>query len=301
MSQELMTVKELAKYLSLNEKKIYALVKRGDIPCTKITGKWLFPKKSIDNWIEDDIRGLKTSDTIEKITIMGSHDLAIDILESELIEHFPQLILLSAHVGSVRGLVNLNRGLSHIAGVHLLDPETNEYNLPYIPKYLPKTETVIIHFLDREQGLIVHQGNPLRIKGFEDLTRPGVRFINRQEGAGTRLLLELHLKGLNVEGWQIHGYDNCVSTHTEVAMAIRSGSADVGLGLKAAAQSFGLDFIPITKERFDFIIPKTYFYTQPIQELLEVIRSDHFKDKVSKMGGYNVSDIGSILSWGHKK
>ena len=297
MTQELMTVKEIARYLSLNEKKIYALIKRGDIPCTRITGKWLFPKKLVDRWIEDDIKGAKSMDRGENITIMGSHDLAIDILESEVIEHFPQLILLTAHVGSVRGLVNLKHGLSHIAGVHLFDPETKEYNLSYVPKYLPKTETVVVHFLDRLQGLIVQPGNPLNVKGFEDLTRPDVRFINRQEGAGTRLLLDHNMKRLNIEGWQIHGYDTCVSTHTEVAMAVRSGSADVGLGLKAAALAAGLDFISITKERFDFVIPKVHFYSEPIQELIEIIRSDTFQGRVDRMGGYDTKDTGKVLTW----
>ena len=292
-----MTVKEAAKYLSLNEKKIYALVKHGNIPCTRITGKWLFPKTSIDQWIEEDIRGIKPLDTTENITIMGSHDLAIDILESEVIKHFPQLIVLSAHIGSMRGLVNLERGLSHIAGVHLLDPETKEYNLPFVAKYVSKRETVVVHFLDREQGFLVQPKNPLSTKGFEDLTRPDVRFINRQEGAGTRQLLDYHLKRLNVEGWQIRGYDTCVSTHTEVALAIRTGEADIGLGLKAAATAFGLDFIPITKERFDFVIPKVHFYSEPIQELIEVIRSDHFRHRVDHMGGYDTTDAGKVLSW----
>ena len=292
-----MTVKELAKYLSLNEKKIYALIKRGDIPCTRITGKWLFPKKMIDKWIEDDIRGMKSVEKIEDITIIGSHDLAIDVLASEVKEQFPELIVLSAHIGSLGGLRRLHQGRAHMAGIHLLHPKTNEYNLPYLQEYVPEMETIAVHFVDRDQGLIVGQGNPLTIKGFEDLTRPDVRFINRQEGAGTRILLDLHLKKLGIEGWQIHGYDTHVSTHTEVAMAIRNGQADVGLGLRAAARVSGLDFIPITRERFDFIIPRTYFYTQPVQELLEVIRSDHFKEKVQRMSGYDSTDTGKVLSW----
>ncbi|UCE19156.1 MAG: helix-turn-helix domain-containing protein [Gemmatimonadota bacterium] len=297
MTQALMTVQELAKYLSLNEKKIYALIKRGDIPCTRITGKWLFPKKSIDQWIDEDIRGKKPLDKTENITIMGSHDLAIDILESEVIEHFPQLVVLSAHVGSVKGLVHLQRGSSHMAGIHLLDPETKEYNLPFVPKYLPKAETVVVHFLDREQGFMVQPGNPLKVKAFEDLTRPDVRFINRQEGAGTRQLLDYHLQRLNIEGWQIRGYERCVSTHTEVALAVRNGEADVGLGLKAAATAFGLNFIPITKERFDFVITKAHFYTEPIQEILEVIRSEHFRYRVDRMGGYDTRDSGRVIAW----
>ena len=297
MSESLMTVKEVSKYLSLNEKKIYALIKRGDIPCTRITGKWLFPKRLIDKWIDEDIQGTQLAEKTEDIAIVGSHDLAIDMLASEVNELYPQLIVLSAHIGSLGGLKTLQQGRAHIAGVHLFYPETNEYNLPYLQEYIPGRETIAVHFVDRDQGFIVGQGNPRAINGFEDLTRPDVRFINRQEGAGTRVLLDHHLKQLGIEGWQIHGYDTHVSTHTEVAAAIRNGQADIGLGLRAAATIYSLDFLPITKERFDFIIPKTYFYTQPIQELLEVIRSDHFKNKVNQISGYDITDTGRVLSW----
>ncbi len=298
MTQEMMTTKEVAEYLNLNEKKVYALIKGGGIPCTKITGKWIFPKNLIDKWIEDDIKGTKALEEIDNITIIGSHDLSIDLLASEVNEKFPQLILLSANLGSVGGLMALKRGRSHIAGAHLLHPETNEYNFPYLPKYLPKLETVVVHFVYREQGLMVQPGNPFDISGFEDLCGPDVRFINRQEGAGTRLLLDYHLNRLGIEGNQIEGYNHQVLTHIEVAMAICNDRADVGLGVHAAALAFGLEFIPVTNERFDFIIPKAYFYTEPIQELLEVIRSKNFVHKVEQMGGYDVKDAGKVLAWG---
>ena len=292
-----MTTKEVAEYLNLNEKKVYALIKGANIPGTKITGKWIFPKNLIDKWIEEDVQGNIAFGEIDNITIIGSHDLAIDLLAAEINEKFPQLILLSANLGSVGGLMALNRGRSHIAGAHLLHPDTNEYNFPYLPKYLPKLETIVVHFVYREQGLIVQPSNPLDINGFEDLCRPEVRCINRQEGAGTRLLLDYHLKQLGLKGYQIKGYDYQVSTHTEVAIAIRNEWADVGLGVRAAALAFGLEFIPVTKERFDFIIPKAYFYTEPLQELLEVIRSKNFIQKVEQMGGYDVNDAGKVLSW----
>ena len=297
MGETLMTAKELAKYLNLNEKKIYALIKRGDIPCTKTTGKWLFPKRLIDKWLEDDIQGGQRDQKIESIMIAGSHDLAIDVLASEVNEMFPQLIVLSASIGSVGGLHALQRGRAHVAGVHLFHPETNEYNLPFLDEYLPGIEKVVVHFLYREQGLIVQPGNPLNIDGFQDLSRPDVRFINRQEGAGTRVLLDHHLTLSGMEPTGIRGYDDHVSTHTEVAMAIRSGEANVGLGLRAIALAFGLECIPVTKERYDFVIPKGNFYTQPIQEFLEVIRSEHFRRKIDHMGGYDVSDTGKVISW----
>jgi len=298
MSAELMTTKEVAAYLSLNEKKIYALIKKGEIPCTRVTGKWLFPKKVIDKWIEDDIGKAQRQENIENITIMGSHDLAIDVLASQVTDQFPRLVVLTSHIGSLGGLSTLQRGRSHIAGVHLLHPETNEYNLPYLREYAADLKPVVVHFLDREQGFLVQPGNPLGIGGFEDLCRPDVQFINRQEGSGTRLLLDHHLKRIGIRGDEIKGYNDHVSTHTEVAMAVKNKQADTGLGLHAAALAFGLEYIPVTKERFDFVIPRTYFYTEPIQELLEVIRSERFRQEVDRMGGYDVSDTGKVLTWG---
>ena len=297
MSQEMMTTKEVAEYLNLNEKKVYALIKAEGIPCTKITGKWIFPRNLIDKWIEGDIQGTKDLEGIENITIIGSHDLAIDLIASEINDEFPQLILLSANLGSLGGLMALKQGRSHIAGAHLLHPETNEYNFPYLPKYLPKLETVVVHFVRREQGLMVQPGNPLNISGFEDLCGPNVRFVNRQEGAGTHILLDYHLRQLGIEGSRIKGYDYRVSTHNEVARAIKTDLADVGLGIYAAALAFGLEFIPITEEQFDFIIPKAYFYTEPIQKFIEVIRAEDFIHKVEQMGGYDVKDAGKVLAW----
>jgi putative molybdopterin biosynthesis protein len=297
MTEMLMTVKELAKYLNLNEKKIYALIKRGDIPCTKVTGKWLFPKQLIDYWIEDAVRGETAPESFESVTIVGSHDPAVDLLASEIHEIFPELTVLSGHVGSLQGLMTLRSGKTHITGIHLLDPDTNEYNLSYVHRYAASLKPIVVHFLDREQGLIVQAGNPLTIRGIEDLTRPGVRFVNRQEGAGTRLLFDFHLKQLGIERGRIAGYDDVVTTHTEVALAVRSGRANVGLGVRAAAAGSGLGFVPVTQERFDFIIPKRYFYTEPIQKCIEVVRSKHFKEKVDEMSGYDTTDAGTVLSW----
>ena len=299
MSREMMTTKEVAEYLNLNEKKVYALIKQGKVPCTKTTGKWVFPRRLIDRWIvEDVLQHRKPPEEIANIVVTGSHDLSIDLLASELNERYPELILLSAHLGSTGGLTALRRGRCHMAGAHLLHPETQEYNLPYLPEYLPGLETVVVSFVHREQGLMVQPGNPLSISGFEDLLRPEVRFINRQEGAGTRILLDHHLGKLGIAGARIRGYDHPVSTHTEVAAAVRSSRADVGLGVRAASLAFGLDFVPIAKERFDLIVPKALFYTETVQKVLELIRSETFVRRVEQMGGYDVHDSGKVLAWG---
>ena len=199
----------------------------------------------------------------------------------------------------LRGVdLSLRRGETHISGAHLFDPELDEYNFSYVKRYVPELKPVVVHFLFREQGLLVKAGNPLGIRDIEDLTRRGVRFINRQEGAGTRLLFDYHLDRLGIDRGRISGYDEAVTTHSKVAMAVGSGRADAGLGVRAAAAGRGLDFVPIAKERFDFVIPARYFYTEPIQKCMEVVRSRHFQQRVRDMSGYDTMDAGTVLSWG---
>jgi putative molybdopterin biosynthesis protein len=297
VGEDLMTARELARYLHLNEKKIYALVKRRDFPCTKRTGKWLFSRKLVDRWIEQGMLSRCAPEKITDITIAGSHDLAIDLLASELSDRFPQLILLSAHIGSLAGLETLRQGRTHVAGIHLLDPDTGEYNLPFLHRHSPDFKTVVVHLFGREQGLILSSENPSGILGIEDLNKPGVRLVNRQEGSGTRLLLDQLLQKKAIAPGHIQGYDHCVATHTEVATTIRHGLADVGLGLRAAALAAGLDFILLKKEQFDLVMPKMLFYTEPVQELLDTARSPRFKERVRQLGGYDVHDSGSVIAW----
>jgi putative molybdopterin biosynthesis protein len=293
MTEGLMTVKEVARYLSLNEKKIYALIKGSDIPCTKVTGKWMFPKRHIDRWLEENLQG---RGRFESISVKGSHDPALDLLASEVHERFPRLTVLSAHVGSLEGLMTIGRGGAHMSGVHLFDPETKEYNITFIRRYSHARKLIIIHFLDREQGLIVQRDNPLGVRGLEDIAKRDVRFINRQKGSGTRLLLDHHLGRLGIDPGRVSGYEDCVSTHTDVAAAVRNGRVDVGLGVRAAAS--GLDFIPVAKERYDFVVRKDYFYTEPLQKCMDVMRSRRFGERVKQMGGYDITDRGAVLSWG---
>jgi len=249
-----------------------------------------------DEQVEAEL--LKDSDEIlNTIVIIGSHDNTLDILANEIKKWDYQLSISSSNVGSMGGLIALRKGNAHMCGSHLFDPETGEYNFPYIKRYLRGIDVKVVNLTFREQGLIVGQGNPKGIKGLEDLTREDVVFINRQPGSGTRILLDYKLKQLNIEPSQIQGYDRDEFTHMAVAVNVLSGSADVGLGIYAAAKALGLDFIPIVKERYDLIIPETFHRQQRIQTLLEVIRSQGFKDRVVQLGGYDVSMTGEVL-WG---
>ena len=296
-----MNTKEVAEYLNINEKLVYKLIKEKKIPGTKVTGKWTFPKRLVDEWIIESAKeqvGLKNKirELKDHIVIMGSNDFTIELLSHELSKRFPKYSLSFSNVGSIEGLIALSRGSSHIAGCHLFDPETGDYNLPYITRYLPGIETRVVNLIYRDIGLIIKPGNPLNISGIKDLSRSGVKTINRQKGSGTRILLDYELMKLGIDPKEVDGYEREVNTHMEVAMAVLSGAADVGLGIFSAAKMLGLEFIHITKERYDLIIPKENLSAPPIISLLEVIRSPKFKESISQMGGYDTKETGRIMA-----
>ena len=229
------------------------------------------------------------------IVIVGSHDNSLDVLADQLKAAHSELTLSSSHVGSMGGLMAIKRGVCHLAGTHLLDTEDGSYNLSYLKKYLPDTAAKLIHLVQRDQGLIVKQGNPKGIKGIEDLSRKDVTFINRQVGSGTRILLDYRLKQMGIKATAIKGYQNEEFTHMAVAVSVLSSSEDAGLGIYAAAKALDLEFIPVVTEQYDLAIPLEYFDTQPIQFLLEVINSRTFKQRVEALGGYNTQNTGEIV------
>jgi putative molybdopterin biosynthesis protein len=232
------------------------------------------------------------------LVILGSHDNTLDLLATLLHRRNPRLRLSSGHVGSLGGLVALRQGRAHLGGSHLYDPETNSYNIPFIKKHLAGLPLKLINLAWRQQGFMVQPGNPHDIQKVADLTRPGVRFINRQRGAGTRLLLDHLLQQEGIDPAGIQGYEREEYTHMAVAANVKSGTADVGLGILAAARALGLDFIPLTPERYDLVVPQATFADQRFQELLEVIRSPEFHSAAEALGGYDLKDCGRIL-WEH--
>lgn len=246
---------------------------------------------------EAGIELLRPRDEIRNtIVCIGSHDNAIDILANFLKRRFPEYSLSSAHVGSMGGLIALKRGEAHLAGTHLLDEESGLYNTPFLKRLLPEKRVVLVNLVYREQGLVVRKGNPKGICGFRDLIRGDVEFINRQAGSGTRLLTDKHLRELGIEASGIRGYDKDEYTHMGVASAVLTGMADTGLAILAAARALGLDFIPVAHERYDLAIPGEFLETGMIRALLSVIREDRgFRDTVLSLGGYDVSDMGTVM------
>ncbi len=240
---------------------------------------------------------LKPPEEIENtIVCIGSHDNALDILGNFLKKKEPAFALSSAHTGSMGGIIALKKNEAHMAGTHLLDEETGEYNISYLEKYLPGRKLYLVNLVYREQGLLVLNGNPKKIHGFGDLRRPDIVFVNRQAGAGTRLLADLHLRMLGIKKTEVNGYTHEEYTHMGVASAVLSGAADTGLGILAAARALGLDFLPVAQERYDIAIPAEYYDDPKIKALLCIIREDkEFREAVIALGGYDVRDMGKVM------
>jgi putative molybdopterin biosynthesis protein len=233
------------------------------------------------------------NDLRRTIFAIGSHDMTLDLIAQYLAEYDRRLI--SANVGSQGGLVALRRGEAHLAGSHLLDPETGVYNLAAIKEYLPGIPVKVVALVDRKQGLMVRRGNPKGIHRIEDLPQPGVTFVNRQRGAGTRLLLDYHLGRLGVAPQAIRGYNQEEYTHLAVAAAIASGRADCGLGIAAAADALDLDFIPLYDENYELIIPAQFYDDPLLKPLFEVLNDAKFRKTVEVMPGYGVSRMGTLV------
>ncbi len=234
------------------------------------------------------------ADIRRTVVAIGSHDLILDLLASRLSERPGNSTLASANVGSLGGLLAVRRGETHIAGSHLMDEDTGEYNVSYIQRYIPGRQVALVHLAGRTQGLMTARGNPLQISSLSDLANPGVRFVNRQRGAGTRVLLDFKLRDLGIPAESISGYDREEYTHLAVAAAVQGGRTDVGLGILPAARAMGLDFIPLFEEQYDLVIPAEFYESDLLAPMLEMIRSHEFQSEVQDLGGYNVSQMGTL-------
>jgi putative molybdopterin biosynthesis protein len=229
------------------------------------------------------------------ILAIGSHDMTLDLLAQFLAERAPGMRLVSANVGSQGGLMALRRGEAHLAGSHLLDPATGEYNVAAIAQYLPETPVVLVTLVHREQGLMTAPGNPKEIASIDDLARPGVRYVNRQRGAGTRLLLDYELARRGIAPERVEGYHREMVTHLAVAAAVASGAADCGLGVRAAAVALGLDFVPVGTERYDLVIPREHYESDRLAPLLALLGDEAFRAAVSALPGYDVGEMGKVV------
>jgi putative molybdopterin biosynthesis protein len=235
------------------------------------------------------------ADVENTILCTGSHDLAIGVLEDQLKLHHAELKIAATNVGSLGGLLALQRGETHMAGTHLLDAETGVYNIPDIQRIIPKLPVVLVHLAQREQGILVARGNPKSISSLRDLARKDIHFVNRQPGSGTRLLLDYELMKLRIDPASIAGYEREEFTHMAVGVAIASGLADAGLAVRAAANALALDFIPVANEQYDLLLQRGFFESGRGQTLLKIIAADGFKLAVRALGGYDTAKAGTVL------
>lgn len=230
------------------------------------------------------------------LVFIGSHDNIIDLMANQLHTQRPLVRISSAHVGSMGGIMAIRRGEAHIAGSHLLDETTGEYNISFIKRFLADIPLQLINLCYREQGLLVPQGNPNNIKGLLDVAEHGYTFINRQAGAGTRLLTDKTLSDLKIDRARIQGYQREEYTHMSVAAAIASGSVDTGMGIRAAAVALGLDFVPVAEERYDLIVPGMFLDDAKVASVLTLIRTNtEFHQKILALGGYELRDCGKVM------
>jgi putative molybdopterin biosynthesis protein len=298
----LLTTKEVARHLGINQKQVYVLVKAKRIPATRATGKWLFPRQLVDEWLESDARkGLaqareKGRRLSGALLAAGSNDPVIDQLAACLKSQHPDAYLFTSNVGSTEGLRALDAGHTDLAFCHLFDPVSGEYNLPFFPRLLPSITPVAVCLFHRELGLLTAPGNPRDIGGFADLAREGLRMVNRQRGAGTRALLDHHLARLLIEPSRLAGYAREESTHLGVGLAVLAGEADAALATGSVAALLGLGFVPLARERFDAVLARDTFFARPFQALLAALRSPSFRERVERLGHYDFSCSGAVLT-----
>ncbi len=245
---------------------------------------------------EVEVELLRSMDEVAcTVVAIGSHDLALDLLSNALARRAPGASLASANVGSLGGLLALARGEAHLAGSHLLDQRTGEYNVSYIQQHLADLQVVLVHLAGRVQGLIVPRGNPKEILSLVDLVRADVLFVNRQRGSGTRVLLDYQLKKIGGHPDHVRGYDREEYTHLAIAADVASGAADTGLGILAAARALDLEFVPLFNEQYQLVIPCAHYDAPILAPLLEILRSSAFAAQVDALGGYDVTDMGRVV------
>ena len=245
---------------------------------------------------EVEVELLRSPEEVENTVLCtGSHDLSISVLEDQLKSRYPELKVATTNVGSLGGLLSIQRGETHMAGTHLLDPDTGAYNIPDIKRVVSGLPVVLIHCVRRQQGLLVPRGNPRHLSGIRDLAQEGLRFVNRQPGSGTRVLLDFQLAQLGMDPDAIQGYDREEFTHMAVAVAVASGLADTGLGILSAADALELDFIPVGDEQYDLLFRRSFYESPKGAKLLDVIRSEDFKLAMQSLGGYDTGATGEVL------
>jgi putative molybdopterin biosynthesis protein len=287
MSRDMMNTREVADYLRIKERKVYDLVRAKKIPCSRVTGKWLFPKSQIDAWVAQSSDGAdrRTAGAV----LAGSHD---PLLEWAVRESRCGLAIRPG--GSRDGLALLASGAAMLAAVHLIE-ESGGYNTAAVEAAMPARDFVVLEWARREQGLIVAQGNPHRISGLRDLRGRKLRVVPRQPEAGSQALLLLLLAKADMKLSELAVLPSAALSESDLATAIAEGKADAGLGISAVARQFKLGFVPIQAERFDLVMRRRDYFEPPVQKLLAFARTSGFASRAAELGGYDVAGSGTVI------
>ena len=297
--ENLFSTKEIAEFLNVNEKMVYSLVSEKGLPATKITGKWLFPKHLVEQWVEANTinypdNGVRLPPYDGLLIITGSNDPLLDRAISLFNSHHHDQVAVFGNLGSMGGLSALRNNLCHIASSHLLQEDESEYNFDFAFKELDQMPA-IVNFCRREQGILVQKGNPKKISSVTDLAQPGIKIVNRSLSTGTRLLLDRELKKAGINGEKIEGYSHEVSRHLDVGLEVLSGRVDAGPAIRAVAGLLDIDFIPLRWERFDLMIAKERFFDERIQRFLGLLHEKEFREMATRLEGYDVNLGGKMV------
>ena len=303
MEKEMLTAKEVAEYLNLNEKVIYRLVKEGRLPGARITGKWTFSRSQLREWIEShslevigSFPSISESKAKDALLIAGSDDLLLGRVFGKILHaECPELVIFYATTGSLEGIRIIREGKAHLAGVHLYHPQSGQYNLPYLGNFVPRERPFVFNLAYRNQGWMLRAKASPAFRGAADLLQSGIRVINREKGSGTRILLDHLLAQDGVNPKKVSGYTNEVYTHLEVGLAILKGEADVGLGIQPVAEFLGLRFFPVTTERYDLLVPQGNLSMEPVRIFFNLLNSRRFLKEARALPGYDLRDSGKIL------
>ena len=298
-TKRLFSTREVAQFLGINEKMVYALISEKGLPATKVTGKWLFPRHLVEQWIEantinfpEPAPGLPPYQGL--LIIAGSNDPLLDRALSLFNRLHPEHLAVFGNLGSMGGLRALRRDICHIASSHLLQEDGQEYNFDYADSEL-ENRPAVVNFCRREQGILLQPGNPRQIQSVGDLVRSGIRIVNRPLGTGTRLLFDRELKREEISGEAIPGYNVEMSRHIDVGLEILSGRAEAAPGIRPVAALLGLDFLPLRWERYDLLIRKERFFDQGVQCFVGMLHEEDFREMAVGIDGYDVSISGKML------
>ena len=295
----LLNTRELAQFLNINEKMVYTLIAEKGLPATKATGKWLFPRQLVEQWLENQtINFPKQPDPLPPheglLIIAGSNDILLDRTISLINRFHPEKMVAFGNLGSLGGIRALRRNHCHMASSHLIQKDGEEYNFGFAKDELGQMPG-IVNFCRREQGLLVEKGNPENIRCVADLGRAGIKIINRPLGTGTRLLLDEELAKAGIQGNGIKGYTREVSRHLDLGLEILSGRAHAGPCIRAVAELLNLDFVPIKWESFDLLILKDRFFERGVQQFLGFLNEPSFKKLGEDLAGYDLEFSGKML------